>query len=96
MSAPCPTFGFHVAMTLAGNLGADAHDVFLDAWIAFLEHRGLYRFAGIGSHRLDFAVAGEGSQATESDRLMVDEWLASRPELRSWRVGELVDLAQQG
>lgn len=41
---------------------------------------------------MEFAVASEGFQATENDREAARAWLASRPELKAWKVGDLEDL----
>jgi uncharacterized protein YggL (DUF469 family) len=49
---------------------------------------------GGGLDRRQYVVANEGSQATENDRAVTHAWLASRPELRAWQVGELEDLEQ--
>ena len=91
MSAPCPTFGYLVVMDPISDLAAPARDHMRVAWIDFLEDRGLYCGGG-GAERLEFVVASEASQATESDRDATRAWLASRPELRAWRVGDLEDL----
>jgi uncharacterized protein YggL (DUF469 family) len=94
MAAPCPTFGFHVVMESTASLDAAAHDELRHAWIAFLEHRGLYCAGGGGPARMEYVVISEASQGTENDRVATRAWLASRPELRAWEVGELVDLEQ--
>jgi uncharacterized protein YggL (DUF469 family) len=91
MTAPCPALGFHVVMESAIDLESDRHDALLDAWRGFLEARGLYCGGG-GRDRMEFVVASEASQATENDRVAAREWLASRAELRRWRVGDLEDL----
>jgi uncharacterized protein YggL (DUF469 family) len=95
MTAPCPALGFHVVLESAADVDAAGYDVFLNAWIDFLENRGLYCGGG-GSSPIEFVVASEASQATENDRVAARAWLASRPELRSWHVGDLADLSREG
>lgn len=91
MSAPCPALGFHVTMERLVDPGTKDDDPLLDAWVDFLEGRGLYCGGG-GKRRMEFAVASEGFQATENDREAARAWLASRPELKAWKVGDLEDL----
>jgi uncharacterized protein YggL (DUF469 family) len=64
-----------------------------EAWSALLGSRGLVS-RGVGVERLTHVVTSEASQATESDRSAIRAWLARRPELQSWRVGDLEDLGQ--
>ena len=90
MTAPCPALGFHVMMD-SGALSRERFDALLDAWMGFLDARGLY-CAGGGSAPMRIVVASEASQATENDRLAAQTWLASRPELLNWHVGDLEDL----
>ena len=94
MSAPCPTLGFHVRMERLVDPGTKDDDPFLDAWIDFLEGRGLYCGGG-GGRRMEFAVASDAFQATENDREAARAWLASRPELKAWEVGDLEDLDRE-
>ena len=93
MTAPCPSFGFLV--TLAFRLGMDEHRrrAFRDTWIEFLEQRGLY-CAGGGGDSGEYVVASDASQATDTDRRAVEAWIAQRPELSAWNVGELIDLRE--
>jgi uncharacterized protein YggL (DUF469 family) len=93
MTAPCPALGFRVTMD-AGALPRERLDALLDAWTDFLAARGLYS-AGGGTAPMRVVVASEASQATENDRVAVRAWLASRPELRSWHVGDLEDLNRE-
>ena len=94
MTAPCPAFGFVVVMELAAAPAPDANDALRGGWAAFLESRGLSCGGGGGPARLEYVVASEAAQATDGDRAAARAWLASRPELRAWRVGELEDLHQ--
>jgi uncharacterized protein YggL (DUF469 family) len=92
MTAPCPTFGFLVVMEPTADPGSREHAELGDAWIDFLESRGLYCGGAAAAARLEYVVASEASQATENDRVATRAWLASRAELRRWEVGELEDL----
>jgi uncharacterized protein YggL (DUF469 family) len=94
MTAPCPALGFRVVLESGAELDDAGHDIFLDAWIDFLENRGLYCGGG-GRNRMEFVVASEASQATENDRVAARTWLASRAELRAWHVGDLEDLNRE-
>ena len=89
MSAPCPTFGFTVAIELRAALSARERDQFSREWTAFLGSRGLYCGRGDGRNHV---IASEAAQAIDGDRTAVSAWLAARPELQAWRVGELIDV----
>jgi uncharacterized protein YggL (DUF469 family) len=91
MSAPCPTLGFRVTMERASDPGTGGDDALLNAWTDFLERRGLY-YGGGGRRHLELVVASEAFQATENDREAALAWLASRPELKAWHVGDIEDL----
>ena len=94
MTAPCPTFGFCVVLEPRSDLSADARNALSAAWIAFLETRGLYCERRGGLQRLEYVVMGEGTQATDADRIAVRAWLAERRELAEWTTGTLVDLKE--
>ena len=94
MTAPCPAYGFRVGMELVSTLTPAARDILRDAWRALVEERGLYCEGGGSAERVEYVVASEASQATDGDRAAVRTWLASRTELRAWRVGELEDVAE--
>jgi uncharacterized protein YggL (DUF469 family) len=93
MTGACPRFGYHVEMDIRPDVAPSARDELLDTWSGFLERRGLYCGGG-GAERLQFVVASEASQATESDRAATRAWLASRREISASRVGDLEDLDQ--
>jgi uncharacterized protein YggL (DUF469 family) len=80
-------------MELRPELGSGERDQLWDAWIAFIESRGLYCAGGGGDLR-EYVIASQAAQATDADRTEVRSWLGARPELRAWRVGELFDLEQ--
>lgn len=92
MTGPCPALGFVVVMEPVHGLAPDAGVALHDQWVAFLEERGLYCGGGGAAEHLEYVVASEASQATESDRAATLGWLASRAELREWRVSDLDDL----
>ena len=81
---------------MAPELDSTARDGFREAWIEFLETRGLYCAVAGGEERRQYAVASEASQATEADRGSAKAWLASRSELHGWRVGGLEELSEAG
>jgi uncharacterized protein YggL (DUF469 family) len=95
MTAPCPTFGFRVVMDLDAETAPSTLEQLRQAWTALLRSRGLMS-RGSGVQRVAYVVTSEASQATESDRVAISAWLASRPELRGWQVGDLEDLGQDG
>jgi Uncharacterized protein conserved in bacteria len=94
MTAPCPALGFRV--TIEARHGIDSSlEALVDAWTHFLDGRGLHCTGGGAAGRLAFVVASEASQATENDRVATREWLAIRPELRHWQVGDLEDFNRE-
>ena len=92
MTAPCPTLGFLVHLDLAP--AADLDRV-LDAFIEFLEARGLVCGGG-GDRSLEYAVSGDGLQATAADRDAVHAWAAAQADLTRYAVGPLIDLEHAG
>jgi uncharacterized protein YggL (DUF469 family) len=92
MTAPCPDFGFFVAMQSDARLDARGHDRLRSDWMAFIEGRGLYCAAGASAE--EYVVGSESSQATQNDRAAVEAWLAARDDVRAWRVGDLIDLRE--
>lgn len=89
MTAPCPALGFVVAIERAPG----GRDELSRAWRELLETRGLCATGG-GAERREYVVTSEAAQATESDRDAVRAWLASRADVRRWRVGEVEDLRE--
>lgn len=94
MTAPCPTFGFCVVLEPRSDLSSDDRTALSAAWMAFLERRGLYCERRGGAPRMEYVVLGEGTQATDADRLAVRAWLAARTELMGWSTGDLEDLKE--
>ena len=93
MTAPCPALGFVVVMEPAAGLGAAERDALRRDWSALLDARGLSAQGSLDAARAVIVVASESSQATENDRDAARAWLASRRELRTWSVGDIVDLS---
>lgn len=93
MTAPCPTFGFVVALELRPELGAAPRAEFWSSWMDFLAQRGLYCSGG-GGDTSEYVIGSEASQATDLDREAVQGWLAARAEVSASRVGELIDLGE--
>lgn len=94
MTAPCPALGFRVTIE-PHREGGSSLDVLVDAWTDFLEGRGLRCTGGSATGRLAFVVASDAFQATESDRVATRAWLAARPEVHRWQVGDLEDLNRE-
>jgi hypothetical protein len=92
MSGACPRLGYRVVMDLLPGAFPAVREALAAAWTEFLRGRGLSCDSRGGVARLEYVVASEGSQATNTDRMATDVWLASRAELREWRVGDLEDL----
>jgi len=92
MSGPCPTFGFVVTFESRAGLPASAPDALWEAWIEFLEGRGL-ECGGGGETRHEFAVTSEAGQATNEDRVAAEAWLAAHDDVVRWTVSELHDLS---
>jgi uncharacterized protein YggL (DUF469 family) len=95
MTAPCPALGFRVIIEPHPAIGSSVEGL-VDAWVHFLEGRGLHCTGGGGNERLAFVVASDASQAMENDRIAARAWLGSRPDVSSWHVGDLEDLSHAG
>lgn len=93
MTAPCPSFGFVVAIEPRPELDEFQRTRFWDEWTELLEQRGLYCGGG-GGDTHEYVVASDASQATDADREALQAWLAERPEVSRWHVGALIDLSQ--
>lgn len=94
MTAPCPVLGFRVSIEPRSATGSSFEEL-VDAWVGFLEGRGLHCTGGGATGGLAFAVASDASQATENDRVAARTWLGSRPDVSSWHVGDLEDLSRE-
>ena len=86
MSAPCPRFGFVVALSShEPRVVEDLH--------RFLTGQGLEAARAGGA--LEFVVTREGGQATNNDREIIREWSQRWSNVASVTVGDLVDLDQE-
>jgi hypothetical protein len=92
VTAGCPTYSFLVCMTLTPELSPTSRDGLLREWTGFVERRGLHLRRGVAP--LEWRLASEAAQATESDRDAVRRWLGERAELSAWRVDDLVDAGE--
>lgn len=90
MSAPCPTYGFAIALRPAPGLDAAASAALRDAFVAAVEARGLS--AGGGDRVWRHVISRDGGQAIDADREALRAWAASRPDVMDVTVGPLVDL----
>lgn len=92
MSAPCPTLGFRLAFSIAHDTSDARRAAIREAFMSMVAASGLACENGNDS-AFEYAVTGDGTQATESDRARIVEWLEAQPEIASARVGPLTDLA---
>lgn len=83
-------------MELEDSLDLESVKALTKAWASFLAGRGLYHVGAVSGERLTYLVASEASQAMENDRVAALAWLASRPELHGWQVGDLEDIERDG
>lgn len=82
-------------MELAPTLTERERDRLRDAWEDLLVSRGLTSDAHVDDDEWwELPVLSEASQATDGDREAVRAWLDRRGDLRSWDVGELIDLSE--
>jgi uncharacterized protein YggL (DUF469 family) len=91
MSAPCPTFAFLVEIEIDPERAPDGEGLWREL-MAFVEQRGLLADGGRGHRLWTYRIHGEGMQATNADRVALENWLTKRPEVCIVQVGELFDL----
>lgn len=94
VSSACPVFAFPVRFVPRDEGDDDACRTLEREWQRFVEGRGLQSRGRAGS-RFHFLVIGEGTQASDADRLAVERWLRQRGDLAHWTVGELRDLHEE-
>jgi uncharacterized protein YggL (DUF469 family) len=92
VSAPCPSLGFTVAMTFDAAASEAERDTVIDDLIATLEQNGLSA-AGRGDQAMEFVVRRDGSQTTDADRTVVEDWAERWTGRVAADVGALADLA---
>ena len=92
MSAACPIFGFTLQCTLRSALDETDEATLTDAFLRFAASRGLVSSGGFSGTRWSMTVHSDAGQATDADRLGVEQWVQSRPEIAVPTVSPLVDL----
>jgi hypothetical protein len=92
MSAACPVFGFSIVCTLRSPLDDARAAALTDAFLRFTASRGLVCSGGFSGTRWSMTVHSDAGQATDSDRLAAEAWVASRAEIAAADLGPLVDL----
>lgn len=91
MSAPCPTYGFTVALVPRDGASADALDALRDDLAAMLAAHGLETMRG-SARALEYVVVRDGSQAADADRTLVRAWAEQWTDVAEVRISEIVDL----
>ena len=83
--------GFDVQYELRPTVGEGAAQSFLDRFLMeAIEGHGLLCGGGCGPKAWDFFVVARGrATATDAQRLSVQEWLASQPDVAAHAVGAL-------
>lgn len=77
-----------MSIELSKSLNIEAHNLFWTEYIRdAIEVNGLM-YGGLAE---GFVCTESGASAVEDDRMKVGAWLASRSEVQSYKVGELVD-----
>jgi uncharacterized protein YggL (DUF469 family) len=93
MSAPCPSLGFTLTLTLHDDVTEDERDVLIDDLMSALERQGLSA-AGHGDRTMEFIVRRDGSQATDADRGVVRDWAERWAARADVDVGDVTDLTR--
>ncbi len=92
MSAPCPILGFTVLIDLHESSDESAADALTSSLAKLLASQGLVSSRG-GRRRMLFVVGREGSQATEAERQLVEQWADEWRAAAAITVSDLVDLS---
>lgn len=85
MSAPCPAFGFVAQF----EVEPEQSDALWRDFVALLRDRGLEADGRRRERQWAYRIHGESTQASDLDRRAVEDWAASRAEIRSHTIGEL-------
>ena len=85
-------FGFVARFQVVAALDDAAETRLTDDFLRLLEARGLVTSGGFSGTRWSHVIRSDASQATDADRQAVDAWAASRAEIVSREVGDVVDL----
>lgn len=85
-------YGFLLRFSLPSSWSEAEADRFVDEFITMVEQQGL-AFGGAGRLEWDGFVVRGGPRGTVSSeqRARVEGWLASRPEVKSFTLGPLID-----
>jgi uncharacterized protein YggL (DUF469 family) len=92
MTAPCPIFGFLVEIEIDDYVSPVESDSLWNAFMAFVQQRGLEADGGRGSHMWTYRLCGESAQASDLDRAALQEWASKHREIVSIRIGDLFDV----
>lgn len=92
MSAPCPILGFTIRADLDESARESQGAALAQSLTELLATHGLVASGG-GRRQLLFIVSREGSQATESERQLVERWAAEWSQVAAITVSDLVDLS---
>ena len=92
MSAPCPILGFTVLIDLHESAEESQADALTTSLADLLASQGLVSSGG-GRRQMLFVVGREGSQATEAERQLVEQWADEWRDAAAITVSDLVDLS---
>jgi uncharacterized protein YggL (DUF469 family) len=92
MSAPCPILGFTVLIDLHESAEESRADALTSSLAELLASQGLVSSGG-GRRQMLFVVGREGSQATEAERQLVEQWADAWRDAAAITVSDLVDLS---
>ncbi|HEY2026341.1 MAG TPA: 50S ribosome-binding protein YggL [Gemmatimonadaceae bacterium] len=82
--------GFPLRCRLAVGLGAAQTNVLLRSLTQAIDDRGLAMFGSLGQE-ISLIVVRHDSDASDDDRRALARWAMTRPELRDYWVGPLLD-----
>ena len=85
-------YGFTIRFTMREGLDDAEETRLTDAFLTFLDGRGLTTSGGFSGTRWSHVIRSEASQATASDRAAVESWAAGRDEIVERDIGDIVDL----
>jgi uncharacterized protein YggL (DUF469 family) len=92
MSAPCPMLGFTVLIDLHDAVDESRSVALTQTLTELLAAHGLVASGG-GRRQMLFVVSREGSQATETERELVQRWASGWSDEAAITVSDLVDLS---
>lgn len=92
MSAPCPILGFTVRIDLHESADETQAGALTLSLAQLLATQGLVSSGG-GRRQMLFVVGREGSQATETERQLVERWADEWRDVAAITVSDLVDLS---